>query len=279
MNVLETIAYRAPLGLQFTDSATGAPVADGLVVTAWPPGDPGSARRAAQSPVSATLGFGRLPGFARYEEARTDDPATFSWPPDPGLPFEVRVTDPLGRYLPELLALTVPQPALVTPALYSAPARPAPPGFATVSGEVHTAATGVPAAWAVVQVDAGSASYTTLADQLGRYVVYLPYPEALPPLTGSPPSAPPGPLDLGAHHLGALPADRPGSARRRHGRRPARARLAARAGPGGHLGGRDHATQPRCHAHLRHRSAPDAGGRARMTPSHPHLKAAPCPST
>jgi len=194
MNVLETIVYRAPLGLQFTDSATGAPVADGLVVTAWPAGDPGSERRAAQSPVSATLGFGRLPGFARYEEARTDDPATFSWPPDPGLPFEVRVTDPLGRYLPELLALTVPQPALVTPALYSAPARPAPPGFATVSGEVHTAATGAPAAWAVVQVDAGSASYTTLADQLGRYVVYLPYPEALPPLTGSPPSAPPGPL-------------------------------------------------------------------------------------
>ncbi len=194
MNVLETIVYRAPLGLQFTDAATGTPGADGLVVTAWPAGDPGSARRAAESPVSATLGFGRLPGLARYEEARTEDPATFSWPPDTGLPFEVRVTDPLGRYLPELLTLTVPQPALVTPALYSAPARPAPSGFATVSGEVHAAATGAPAAWAVIQVDADSASYTTLADQLGRYLVYLPYPEALPPLAGSPPIAPPGPL-------------------------------------------------------------------------------------
>jgi hypothetical protein len=194
MNVLETIVYRAPLGLQFTDSATGAAVADGLVVTAWPAGDPGSARRAAPSPVSATLGFGRLPGLARYEEARTDDPATFSWPaPGRGLPFEVRVTDPLGRYLPELIALTAPQPTPVTPALYSAPARPAPSGFATVSGEVHSAAA-EPAAWAVVQVDAGSASYTTLADQLGRYVVYLPYPEALPPLGGSPPSGPPGSL-------------------------------------------------------------------------------------
>ena len=195
MSVLETTVYRAPLGLQFTDSATGAPVADGLVVTAWPAGDPGSARRAAQSPVSAILGFGRLPGLARYEEARTDDPATFSWPtPGPGLPFEVRVTDPLGRYLPELIALTVPSPALVTSALYSAPARPAPSGFATVSGEVHVAATGAPAAWAVVQVDDGSVSYPTLADQLGRYLVYLPYPEALPPLGGSPSSGPPGPL-------------------------------------------------------------------------------------
>jgi hypothetical protein len=190
MNVLETTVYRAPLGLQFTDSATGTAVADGLVVTAWPAGDPGSGRRAAASPVSATLGFGRLPGLARYEEARTSDPATFSWSaPGPGLPFEVRVTDPLGRYLPELLALTVPQPALVTPALYSAPARPAPSGFATVSGEVHSAATAEPAGWAVVQVDTGSARYTTLADQLGRYLIYLPYPEALPPLGG-----PPGPL-------------------------------------------------------------------------------------
>jgi len=195
MNVLDTTFYRAPLGLQFADSATGALVADGLVVTAWPAGDPGCARRAVQSPASATLGFGRLPGLTRYEEAGTSGTAAFAWPtPGPGLPFEVRVTDPLGRYLPELLALTVPQPALVTPALYSAPARPTPSGFATVSGEVHLAATGAPAGWAVIQVDTGSASYTTLADQLGRYLVCLPYPEALPPLGGSPPGGPPGPL-------------------------------------------------------------------------------------
>ena len=39
--------------------------------------------------------------------------------------------------------------------------------------------------------DAGT--YLTLADQLGRYVVYLPYPEALPPLGASPPGGgPPG---------------------------------------------------------------------------------------
>ena len=51
-----------------------------------------------------------------------------------------------------------------------------------------------PAAWAVVQVATGADTYLTLADQLGRYVAYFPYPEALPPLTGSPPSAAAGRL-------------------------------------------------------------------------------------
>jgi len=195
MNLLETTAYRAPLGLQFIDSVGGASVADGLVVTAWPAGDPGSARMAAQSPISTIMGFGRLPGLVSYEEARADDPGTVSWPtPGAGRPFEVRVADPFGRYLPALLAVTVPSSALVTPLLFSAPARPAPSGFAAVGGEVSTASSG-PAAWAVVQVATGAGTYLTLADQLGRYVVYLPYPEALPPLNGSPPAGgPPGQL-------------------------------------------------------------------------------------
>ena len=191
MSFPETIAYRAPLGLQFTDSVGGASITDGLVVTAWPAGDPGSARLATQSPVSTIMGFGRLPGLASYEEARTD-PGTFSWAaPGAGRPFEVRVADPYGRYLPELLAVTVPSSALVTPLLFSAPARPVPSGFAAVGGEVSTTTSG-PAGWAVVQVTAGAGTYLTLADQLGRYVVYLPYPEALPPLNASPPVG--GPL-------------------------------------------------------------------------------------
>jgi hypothetical protein len=185
---LETTVYRAPLGLQFIDSVTGAPVADGLVVTAWPAGVPWAARVAAQSPVSPIMGFGQLPGLASYENALTQDPYTFTWPaPGTGQSFEVRVADPLGRYLPELLALTVPQPALVTPSLYSAPDRPVPSGFATVRGEVWSAISPPePAAWAVVQITADGNSYPTLADQAGRYVTYLPYPEALPPLIGSP---------------------------------------------------------------------------------------------
>jgi hypothetical protein len=184
---LETTAYRAALGLQFIDSVGGASVADGLVVTAWPAGAPWDARTATQSPISTILGFGRLPGLASYQSATTQDPETFTWsPPETGRPFEVRVSDPFGRYLPELISVTVPRSTLATPLLFSAPARPAPSGFAAVTGEVSTV-TSQPTAWAAVQIVAGTDTYTTLADQLGRYVVYFPYPEALPPLTDSPP--------------------------------------------------------------------------------------------
>lgn len=186
---LETTEYRAPLGLQFVDSVGGATVADGLVVTAWPSGDPGSARTAAQSPVSTIMGFGRLPGLYAYEEAVTEDPQTFGWAATgTGRPFEVRVSDPTGRYLTELLAITVPRSTVATPPLYSAVSRPPPAAFAAVSGEVWSSTTTTPAGWAVVQIVADGTTYTTLADQLGRFVVYFPYPEALPPLTGSPPS-------------------------------------------------------------------------------------------
>jgi hypothetical protein len=193
MNPLETTVYRAPLGLQFTDAADGTPVADGLVVTAWPAGDPVAARTASQSPISTILGFGRLPGFASYEEVVTADPETLASPAAAGQAFEVRVSDPLGRYLPELIAVTAPSSNLITPDLYSAPTRPVPSGFAAVTGEV-SAATSVPAAWAVVQVAADGATCTTLADQLGRFAAYFPYPEALPPLGVSLPGGAPGQL-------------------------------------------------------------------------------------
>ena len=187
MMPLETTAYRAALGLQFIDSVGGGSVADGLVVTAWPAGAPWDARTAAQSPISTIMGFGHLPGLASYQSAITQDPDTVTWPPPgTGRPFEVRVVDPFGRYLPELIALTVPRSTLASPLLFSALARPVPSGFAAVSGEVSTVTSG-PAAWAAVQIMAGGDTYLTLADQLGRYVAYFPYPEALPALTGSPP--------------------------------------------------------------------------------------------
>jgi hypothetical protein len=218
VTALETTAFRAPLGLVCSDSVSGAAVADGLVVTAWPAGNPEAARTPVPSPVSDVLVFGRLPGLTCTVLA--NDPQSPQWPAA-SLPFEVRVTDSLGRYLPEVIAVTVTGGTLATPVLYSAPARPAPAGFAAVSGEVWSTATSGPAGWAFVQVATGADTYLTLADQLGRYVVYFPYPEALPPLTGSPPAAPAGPLSWpltvsvryqpsGQHQLAdAGPADPP----------------------------------------------------------------------
>jgi hypothetical protein len=186
---LEITGYRAPLAVSCTDSATGTAVGDALQVTAWPAPDPGDVRTARRSPVSALLGFADLPGLRAYENAVAPGSGRLSWTPAPGRPFLVSVTDPMRRYLPELTEVSVPVTAPVPITLYSAPARPAPPGWATVRGSVRDQG-GTPAGWSAVTVDTGADSYLTLADEQGRFLSYLPYPEALPPLTGSPPAGP-----------------------------------------------------------------------------------------
>jgi hypothetical protein len=187
--ILETISYRAPLALRAIDSISGADLGDGLVAIAWPQGDPASARTAVRSPVSTLLGFGTLPGLHSQELALLATGAVPSGPVLGLLPFVVTVTDTLGRFLPEAMVIKVPVAAPVGATLYSAPARPRPPGWATVHGEVHVAQDGTPAAWALVEITDGTAAYRyqTVSDQAGRFLFYLPYPEALPALAGSPP--------------------------------------------------------------------------------------------
>ena len=184
--VLETLGYRAPLALHCVDAASGADVGDGLVATAWPQGDPASARTARRSLVSTLLGFGLLPGLRAQELARAAGAAAPGWPAAAPRPFVVTVSDTLRRYLPEAMTVDAPVDTPVEVTLYSAPARPRPPGWATVYGEVH-AGPG-PAGWALVSVSDGTASYQAVSDQAGRFLVYLPYPEALPSLAGSPPA-------------------------------------------------------------------------------------------
>ena len=185
---LEVTGYRAPLAVSCTDSATGAAVGDSLQVTAWPVDNAGDVRAARRSPVSALLGFTDLPGLREYEYAKAAGSGPLSWTPAAGRFFLVSVTDPMRRYLPVLAEVSVPASAPVPITLYSAPARPAPPGWAMVRGWVRTQ--GGAAGWSVVTVGAGPDSHRTLADDQGRFLHYLPYPEALPPLTGSPPAGP-----------------------------------------------------------------------------------------
>jgi hypothetical protein len=187
---LEITGYRAPLAVSCTDSATGAAVGDALQVTAWPVGDPGDVRAAQRSPVSTLLGFSDLPGLRGYELTAAPGSGPLTWTAAAGRPFLVSVTDPMRRYLPELTEVrSVPVTTPVPITLYSAPARPPPPGWAMVRGWIHTQAS-APAAWSTVTVDTGTTAYLTLADEQGRFLCYLPYPEALPPLTGSPPIGP-----------------------------------------------------------------------------------------
>lgn len=184
--ILEMTSYRAPLALRVSDGATGAAVGDGLIVTIWPAGDPTSLRTARPSPFSALFGFANLPGLRSQEYAKSAETDAPTWPEQATARFVVSVTDSFGRFLPEVFADTAPQPTPVSVTMYSSPARPRLPGWAVVSGEVLTGE-GVPASWAWVELSDHTTTYRTVADAAGRFVQYLPYPEALPVLAGDPP--------------------------------------------------------------------------------------------
>lgn len=187
---LERLGYRAPLALICEDGITGAAVTDGLVATTWPANDTTRIFTATRSPLSGILGFGRLtlPFGASHAMVPAGEPIT--WPAVTPEQYTAMVQDTAGRYLPAVVSVTLPVTAPVVVPLSSSPARHAPSGFATVRGEVHEDGTGTPLAWALVGIDAGPAAWKTVADDHGRFLIHLPYPEALPPPLGSPPSGP-----------------------------------------------------------------------------------------
>jgi hypothetical protein len=185
----ERIGYRAPLALRCFDAAGAASAVGGLSAVAWRESDPATTFRAVPSPVSSLLGFGSLPGQRAYQRAYSTDGQPLSWPV-PAAPerFAVRVTDRARRYLPVTVLAEVPVSTPLDVPLYSAPGRPAPSGWAVVRGELHDAADRGPIAWGVVEVSTDAGQYTTVSDDSGRFLLYLPYPEALPALP-DPPSA------------------------------------------------------------------------------------------
>lgn len=189
VRVVERFGYRPPLAVDCQDGVTGAGVTDGLLATAWLRQDPASRFTALRSPVSGLLGFANLPRMWRSTHAKVGPGQPIVWPAGPPEPCCLLVVDTLDRYLPVSVAVNVPVSAPVVVPLSSAPARGRGSGIATVRGELHTAA-GVELGWALVRIDAGTTTYQTLADPRGRFLVHLPYPEALPPLLGNPPVGP-----------------------------------------------------------------------------------------
>jgi hypothetical protein len=223
---LETTVFRAPLAIRFLDPARAVPVTDGLTVTAWAAGDPATRRTARRSPISATYGFADLPGMRTYESGQAGPPAV-SLPslPGPERPFVVRVIDTSARFLPLAQVVMVPQPALVLTRLFSAPTRPAPAGFAAITGEVWATTSGTattpsqPAGWAIVQLIIDGVRVAALADSRGRFACYAPYPDAIPPLTGSLPGGG-GPIDQLSWPVNATVQYQPGAQRRAPGTDP-----------------------------------------------------------
>ncbi|MFE9690614.1 hypothetical protein [Micromonospora sp. NPDC005806] len=179
---LERAFYRAALSVRCTDAITGVVVADELVVTAGPAADPDVRLTATSSPLSGLQGFGELPSLRTYQRAPGPAPAPTT--------YAIGVVDLRRRYLPVVLEVPVPVAAPVEVPLHSSVSRLPPSGWAVVRGEVHDQTSGDPLAWPVVSVTAGPDTYDVVGDGLGRFLLIAPYPEALPPLSGSPPAGP-----------------------------------------------------------------------------------------
>jgi hypothetical protein len=188
---LERIGYRAALSVRCVDAVRGTVVADNMVATAWPAADPAARLVASRSPVSGLLGFGMLPGFWDLQLARSRGGEPLQWPPDPPPePYVVKVVDLRGRYLPVVRVVPVPVPAPKDIPLHSSPARGGQSGWALIRGEVHDRTTQAGLGWSVVTATTGPDSYPVISDGVGRFVLVVPYPEALAPLAGSPPAGP-----------------------------------------------------------------------------------------
>jgi hypothetical protein len=203
---LEHVVRRAGLALRLTDLATGSPVHDGVVVTAWPadrPDGPDLAVRAAPVTPAGVAGFPHLPGLRSYEDGSTDRAGWFASPPGhPPLPFVVRVDDTRGDHLRVVREVVVPVAAPVGVALPRSPAASVPSGSLAVAATVETEAGG-PAAWAVVELAVDGFLTGGVADARG--VVVVPVPRAAAPSGPGTPQG--GPVWEGTVTVRYRPAD------------------------------------------------------------------------
>ena len=195
--VLETVTRTALLGMRFWDRVTGSIVGDGLQVTEMRTGIAAVPNR------SGVFVLHDFPGLHASANGSGDD--TFWSSPPAAATTTFVVTDAARRFLPFAFTMEVPLQGLFAEdcglaasppdavaggvPLFSAPSRVVPAGVAAVRADLWDAEADAPAAWAVLEVSSnGGSVYRGVADELGRTVVLLPYPE--PPWHGS--SPPPG---------------------------------------------------------------------------------------
>jgi hypothetical protein len=193
MTVLERITRTALLGVRPWDGATGRAVTEGLTLTELRHGVRAIPNR------SSVFAFHDLPGLRASSFGAGDDAFWASPPAHAELTLEL--ADELGRYLTfrfdagapargvfrEICPASPPELDVPGVPLFSAPSRIAPGGLAAVRAELWDSAVGGSAAWAVLEVTAGPGpTVRGVADERGRVLVLLPYPEP-PWQTGSPP--------------------------------------------------------------------------------------------
>jgi hypothetical protein len=192
MRVIERVPSVAPLGLRFADQIDGRSVSAGLRI-----GVAGGGRVIATP--SGTWTVRGVRGLAPVEMGTglTDadgevDPAFWTDPPAQAA-IELTVEDALGRFVPFTLRRDAPvRVTRVTPTetvgLFCAPTRRLPAGFAAVRAQLFDAVALRPAAGAILEAGvAGEPTARGMADEEGRVVVPLPWPELTTGPAGSPP--------------------------------------------------------------------------------------------
>lgn len=170
--VLETHAVRAPLGLRLLGAGDDRAVR-GLRVTARPVDPPRHVTVAVESP-SGAYGFHEISGIPQLRDG-ADAPTR---------QIAVHVEDPAGRHVPATYVVDAPArrpPAIPADGggLYVFPSvnHPGQPGAVVVRAWLVHAATGKPAAHAILEVEAAGQQAFGVADAGGAVAAVLPLPE------------------------------------------------------------------------------------------------------
>lgn len=207
IRILEEIRSFTPFGIRFWDAVLDTQVRDGLAVEAWPRLRPQKSR-AAYRTLSDVYAFRDLPGLRALESRLPEAEAS---PPTPQR-FIVQARDRRDRFLTVAFAVDLPldymgpflagsevsplEPSSDGFVLLSAPNRPNVGWLATVRGELADVSTGEPASHALLRLRSpGESSWYGLADEGGRFALFLPYPALLDGLGGSPGNGNSAPLE------------------------------------------------------------------------------------
>lgn len=206
---IETIQRFAPLGIEFWDLLTDAPITDGLVVDARAASDTGRFHRANRSPrgIHALLD---MPALRDLEDRRPAVGTFDETPTAPTTDLDLVVTDTQQRFLPAALRVTAPRDGLVSaahalsgcaslalsipsdapPFLATAPTRSIASSRASIRTQLVDRTTRTPAAHAVLTATVAGLQYVGVADDQGQVLLPFPYPPFIDPL--GPDSVPAG---------------------------------------------------------------------------------------
>jgi len=176
----ERYSIFTPLGLRFWDPVLNVQVSDHLCVRAW--------LDKTNYPVingfrtaSGNYAFQGLPGLHNIE---------YPYKQSPQLPkkFIVEVKDQMDRFIPAVFSVELPlsykglylsEKLMSFPGFYliSSPLRTTQPGLASVRGQLICESTGLPASYALAEVEIENRKWYGIADKRGSIAVIFPYPE------------------------------------------------------------------------------------------------------